>query len=274
MSSVLPQNRLAPTRVNPKISLFYGLPKVGKTTLLSLLESCLILDTEGGADTLNVMRIRISSISGPTIYEEDGVTVKSTSMDQVYRDIVDYALQETARTGKKPKPPYKFLALDTVDKFEDLCEVTATEKYKQTTIGKSFTGKTVLELPQGGGYYHLRNEVLFQLDRLSTICEYLILISHIKEKLLNKGGIEVSVRDISLTGKLGSMVAAKADIIGYLYREAGRQDLMVSFETFENAVMGSRFSRLAGQKFPFDWNTIFLEEGSITALQTAQVSSK
>ena len=34
---------------NPKVMLLYGAPKVGKTTALSQLEDCLIIDTEQGA---------------------------------------------------------------------------------------------------------------------------------------------------------------------------------------------------------------------------------
>ena len=34
---------------NPKVMLLYGAPKVGKTTALSQLNDCLIIDTEQGA---------------------------------------------------------------------------------------------------------------------------------------------------------------------------------------------------------------------------------
>ena len=33
---------------NPKVMLLYGAPKVGKTTALSQLKDCLIIDTEQG----------------------------------------------------------------------------------------------------------------------------------------------------------------------------------------------------------------------------------
>lgn len=259
MQGILPQSRLAATRINPRISLFYGLPKVGKTTEVAKLEECLILDAERGAEALDVMRVPVNSISGPTVHNQDG-SLAFTSIDSVFNEIMKIGIAEFEKTGKKPKPPYKYLAMDTLDKLEDFCEVTATEKYKASVIGQKFEGKSVIELPQGAGYYHLRNEVLGYVDKLASICEHLILVSHIKEKLLNKGGIEVSVRDISLTGKLGSMVAAKADVIGYMYREPGKEGVQVSFETTENGVMGARFRRLAGQKFPMDWSRIFLPE--------------
>ena len=37
---------------NPKVLLLYGAPKVGKTTALSQLNDCLIIDTEGGANMI------------------------------------------------------------------------------------------------------------------------------------------------------------------------------------------------------------------------------
>ncbi len=259
MSSVLPTGKIAATRVNPKISLFYGMPKIGKTTLMAQLEGNLILDLEKGTEMIDAMKIPIGSISGGTMHEEDG-SLAFTSLDSVYNEIYAQGLAEYEKTKKKPKPPYKFITIDTLDKLEDYCEPVATAKYKNTTIGKTFTGASVLELPNGGGYYYLRNEMLFQIERFAGICEHLIMISHIKEKLLNKGGIDVAQTDISLTGKMGSIVCAKADVIGYIYREPGKTDPMVSFQTLDNAVMGARVPRLAGRRIPFDWKEIFLNE--------------
>ena len=153
--------------------------------------------------------------------------------------------------------PYKYISVDTVDRLEDYCNVSATAKFKRSTIGKNFEGESVIELPQGGGYYYLREEVKLQIERLTRVCPHLILVSHVKEKLLNKGGLEVSSRDLSLTGKLSEIVCSMADAIGYMYR-ADDAKLMVSFKTYQGAIMGSRFPHLAGQEFEFDWTKIFL----------------
>lgn len=257
---ILPTEKAKPTRVNPAISIFYGPPKIGKTTKLGELDGCLILDAEKGTEAIDAMRVPINSISGATINNPDG-TLAFTSVDAVYEKIAAIGMAYFKEHGTKPPPPYKYIAVDTIDKLEDFCEVTATAKYKASAIGKNFEGKSVIELPNGAGYYHLRNEVMLQIERLSGICKNLILISHIRDKNLNKGGVDVSVRDISLTGRLGQMVCAKADIVGFVYRDA--QDpskLMVSFETLEDTTMGSRFPRLAGKRIPFDWNEIFLPE--------------
>jgi len=255
MQNILPTVRTAATRTDPRIALFYSIPKLGKTTEMAKLDGNLILDTERGTELIEALKIPISSINGPTSFRPDD-TLEYTSLDSVINRITENGKAVFAATGKKPKAPYKFITVDTIDKMEEMCEVTATQKYKASTIGKTFTGNSVIELPNGAGYYHLRNEVLLYIDTLCMICEHLILISHIREKNINKGGIDVSVADISLTGRLGAMVAAKCDVIGYMYREP-KKPLMVSFETLDNSVMGARVPRLAGKRMPFDWHQIF-----------------
>jgi hypothetical protein len=245
MSVVLPTGPIAPTRASPKILVLYGMPKVGKTEAVADLPGCLIIDSEGGSEMYNAMRYHIDSVKD-------------------LRDLRDAIIAEGGKRAKEGKTgqdlfPYKYIAIDTVDKLEEFAEVTATSKYKLSTIGKTFQGRSVLELPNGGGYYYLRNELKELINEIASVCPRLILITHVKEKLLNKGGEDVKVNDISLTGKLGSIVCAMSDAIGYLYRVQGNPKLMVSFETFESTVMGARAKHLAGQKFEFDWNKIYID---------------
>lgn len=245
MPIVLPQEPVKATRVSPRILVLYGVPKVGKTEVLSQLPGCLILDAEQGSEMYDAMRVSVNS---------------TTDIYEVYKAIAaaGAARIKEGKTGID-QFPYKYLAMDTLDKIEEFAEQSATVKFKASAIGKSFTGKSVLELPNGGGYYHLRNELNQIVNDISAICPRLILITHIKEKLLNKGGEDVRVNDISLTGKMGGIICAKADAIGYLYRTQGNPDLMVSFETFDNTVMGARVKHLAGKKFKFDWNQIYVD---------------
>ena len=109
----------------------------------------------------------------------------------------------------------------------------------------------------GGGYYYLRNGVTDVIEAYSAVTPYLILIVHVKEKLIaTKEGAEVKINDISLTGKLSSIVCAKADAIGYMYRNP-KGELRVSFQTYDGAVMGARQKYLAGKDMPFAWETIY-----------------
>lgn len=238
------------TRVGPKILILYSLPKVGKTealTELAKVQDCLIVDAEQphGTDT----------------YETTAMKVDNMAQVLYVPDLIKAEGIKRASAGKKGIDafPYKFVAIDTLDAVEDMGEISATTRYKATTIGKSFTGKSVLELPNGGGYYYLRTEVTDVIDAYSEITPYLILIVHVKEKLIaTKENIDVKINDISLTGKLSSIVCAKADAIGYLYRDK-KGELRVSFQTFDGAVMGARQKYLAGKDLPFSWETIYPE---------------
>ena len=199
---------------------------------------------------------------GAAYYECLRVTItKTEGLDELYEAIMAEGKKRVA-AGKKGEDlfPYKYISLDTVDALEDMASKSSTVKYKKTTIGKNFEGESVIELPNGGGYYYLRKEVMDTLLKISKVCKGLIIISHVKEKNLSKGGMDVSVRDISLTGKLGQIVCARADAIGYVFRNADGP-LMVSFETMDNAaVMGGRCEHLKGKTMEFKWEDIYLPE--------------
>ena len=267
MPIVLPTKPLAATRINPRIMLIYSIPKVGKTEALTKLDSCLILDSEKGAETRASLRVPIRAVEGPTIYKKDEKgkdtdEVVSSTLDEVYNSIIAEAARQKA-AGEPLRFPYRRIAMDTLDLIEDMCEVTATRIYKDSIIGRKFEGKSVLDLPNGGGYYHLRNTVIDQINRFAGVCETLILVCHVKEKMLNKGGIEVATNDLSLTGKIGGIVASKCDVIGFMYREQNGQ-LMINFKTLD-AVMGARFPHLAGKMMPFDWDVIFRTPEQVAA---------
>ena len=76
-------------RKNPNLVLLYGAPKVGKTTVLTQLKDCLVIDTEHGADML------------------DGYVYNVNNRD----DLVEF--YRMAEQGHK----YKYFALDTIDKL-------------------------------------------------------------------------------------------------------------------------------------------------------------
>lgn len=269
MPSLLPTRKTAPTRYNPKILLIYGMPKVGKTTKVAELSSAIILDLEDGADIVECIRLPIKGVDAPLRTKIVGEETIATSMglEQFYEQMNQYA-----RDWPKGTPfvlPYERIVVDTLDKLEEFCEVSATKKYKDSTIGKKFKEEhpnaSVLELPNGGGYYHLRNEMVYHIDKLAGFCKQLILVAHIREKSLNKGGIDIIQKDLSLAGKLSGIICAKADAVGYVYRETNKP-MMISFETTENAIMGSRFPRLAGKRMPFEWDKIFITEEEAKAL--------
>lgn len=240
----LPKQKLPPTRINPKILLIYGIPKVGKTKMLTLLDKCLHLDLEDGASMYECLRVAIS---------------ESNDITNVANTIIEDAMKVAKASGTKPVYPYKYIAVDTVDKLEDIVEVEETAKLRKKTAGTKdpFTGTSITELAYGAGYGYIREGVKTKIDQLAAVCEYLILVSHVKDKYLDsKNGIDVTEKDLSLSGKLGSIIAAKADAIGYMYRSGNT--LRISFKSIGTTVRGGRFEHLAGKDFEFDWDKIYL----------------
>ena len=59
---ILPTEKNIPKVQNPRFLILFGKPKAGKTTLLSMLEGCLIIDLEGGSEFLEALSIQARTI--------------------------------------------------------------------------------------------------------------------------------------------------------------------------------------------------------------------
>lgn len=230
----LPKAAIAASEQDPKLMLLYGPPKVGKTTILAALPNCLIIDTEDGSDYVSAMKIKV------TKFEE-----------------LREACAEIVKAGR----PYDFVALDTITRVEDWCESRATQMYKETVIGKSFSGKTVLELPQGAGYFWLRRAFDEVLAMIIPTAKKVILVGHLREKFIGgkdaKLDVTVSTKDLDLTGKIKQIACSRSDAIGYVHRDPGTGKLFVSFESTEQINCGSRCEHLKGKKLEFVWSSIY-----------------
>ena len=230
----LPKTKVGALRKSPKNMVIYGPPKIGKTTALSQLDNCLIIDLEEGSDMVEALKIKANNLG------------------------------ELAEIGKKimqNKKPYKYVAIDTVTKLEEWCEVEGKKIYKDTPMGKNFDkdnkGISVLSLPNGAGYLYLRIAFKRWIDRLNKLADHVILVGHLKDKMLDKKGKEVSSKDLDLTGKIKQITCANADAIGYIYREDDKT--MISFNSQGDITAGSRCDHLKGQDMELDWSKIFID---------------
>lgn len=230
----LPKKKVKASRKSPKNMIIYGPPKIGKTTVLSQLDDCLIIDLEEGSDMVDALKVKVTS------------------------------LKELAEVGKaivKEGKPYKYVAIDTISKLEEWCEEDAKKLYMTTPMGKNFEtknpGMSILSLPNGGGYLYLRMAYKKWIDRLNKLADHIILVGHLKDKMLEKKGKEVAVKDLDLTGKIKQITCANADAVGYIYRED--EQTMISFNSLEDVTAGSRCDHLKGQTMPLEWSKIFID---------------
>ena len=81
------------------------------------------------------------------------------------------------------------------------------------------------------------------INYINTLSENIILVAHVKDKMIDKAGAEFSALDIDLTGKIGRITAANSDAIGYMHRVKGTQNY-ISFMTSDEISCGSRSAHI------------------------------
>lgn len=244
---VLPTEKNAPKVQNPRFLILFGKPKSGKTTLISKLDGCLIVDLEGGSEFLEALSIQARTVND-------------------LGEIANAIRQKIAETSKRP---YKYIAIDNATRLEEICLPFAASLYRQTPMGKSFKGEDVRQLPNGAGYLYIREAVKKVINMFKELCDNFILIGHTKDKMINKDGEELTEMAIDLVGRLGDIVCGEADAVGYVYRK--KNETIISFEGGDNSVREARAPHLRGQKIVIadsnennevtvHWDKIFLPE--------------
>lgn len=231
---------IEPTRTNPQKLLIFGLPKIGKTTILALLNDCLLLDLENGSDFVKATKVKVNDL----------------------KDIYD-AGKEILKQNK----PFKYIAIDTVTKLEDFVVPLAVKRYTETIQGKNYTGKDVRKLPDGNGYLYFREAFFEVIDYINSLADNVIYIAHTKDKRINRLGEEFSCKEVDLTGKISSLLSASSDAIGYMYRKDNKT--LLNFTGNEEILCGSRCKHLRGKniviaeekddKLISFWNEIYLK---------------
>jgi len=114
------------------------------------------------------------------------------------------------------------------------------------------------------------------LGYINTLAENIILVGHVKDKLIDKAGAEVTSMDLDLTGKISRITAANSDAIGYLHRTKGTQNY-ISFITSDEVSCGSRSAHLRNkdiliselldvgtenEKLVTYWDKVFIENNN------------
>ena len=209
---------------NPKTMLLYGAPKVGKTTALSQLDDCLIIDTEGGA---NMIEGYVHSINSR-------------------KELIE--LLKQAQEGHE----YKYVAIDTIDKIATWAEQAVCEEENVSAVQ---------DLAFGKGFGLVREKVLNTVGILKQIFPHVIIIGHRKwaRAIVDSKAI-VEPESLDLTGKLKNMLMADCDAIGYVYRDEEQGNLMVSFKANDALEAGSRSPHLKGKEIKLNWKLIYKGE--------------
>ena len=243
--------------------ILYGLPKCGKTTILSQLEGCLIIDTEEGSDKVSGLIKKVPSNLGPVS--------KMQWLDKFADELI--------KAGK----PYDYVALDTMSEVNDWAEWSGTYRYCNSIMGKSFNreldplGKpikggpilpptddnyeSVHNLAEGYGYRWSREDTMRMFEKYLRVAKKCVFyVCHVEDKYIAaKEAIDTVVpKQLALTGKLRNILPRKVDAIGYISNDEGI--IKVNFTGNEERVGGNRCEHLRGYNGILDWGKIFLSK--------------
>lgn len=219
MAIKLPTERMPADSKSPKRLFIYSAPKSGKTTAVAALDDCLLIDLEKGGGFVDAMK------------------VEANSLDEL-REVIK-AIHEAGK-------PYKYGAIDTTTKLEELVIPLANKLYKETQMGQNWDGDSILSLPRGAGYLYLRKAYQQVMAALDGCFERVIYLGHLKDTSLSKEGKEVAVKDIDLTGKLKNITCAATDAIAYMYRHENQT--ILSFQQGESVISGARPAHLRNKE--------------------------
>ena len=224
MSLILPTSKIPAVSKNPSYLIIYGLPKSGKTSAVAQLENNLIIDLEGGSTFIDAMAIQCRTIN----------------------DLGEAAQAIRAKNNEVGHNFYRHITIDNATRLEDICMSYACTLYRQTELGKKWTGTDVTTLPRGAGYKYLRDAVKKVIDMFKELCDEFILVGHVKDSIIEKDGAEVTAKAIDLVGRLGKILCGLADAVGYVYRK-GNETHISFVGGADDTIMEARAKHIANK---------------------------
>lgn len=220
MAINLPKNKIPAETQDPKYLILFGLPKVGKTTVLSTLDNNLILDFENGSTYVDALKIKIDNLQ---------------------------TLKEVIKAIKEAGRPYKYITIDTITAVEEMAKPVALNLYKNSPVySDRYANVTdITRLPNGSGYTFLRQAVEAIVDLIASATDNIIICGHVRDASLNDN-LDGSVKDLDLTGKLKRILSARSDAIGFVHRDDD-SNLCINFGQDGEILTGARPQHLANK---------------------------
>lgn len=220
MAITLPTTKIPAETQDPKYLILFGLPKVGKTTVLSTLENNLILDFENGSTYVDALKIKIDNLQ---------------------------TLKEVIKAIKEANKPYKYITIDTITAVEEMAKPVALNLYRNSPVySEKYANVTdITRLPNGSGYGFLRQAVEAIVDLIASATENIIICGHVKDVSLSEN-LDGSVKDLDITGKLKRILSAKSDAIGFVHRD-DESNLCINFGQDGEVLTGARPKHLANK---------------------------
>lgn len=195
-----PRKRVKVGLPTDELILFTGLPKSAKTTLTASIPGLVLLETEkGGADRV----------------------------DGWVQEIPNMAIFRKAFMAAVKNPAVKGIGVDVLDDVLEWITEEVAAKYQLSSIS---------ERKEGVNGFAVRDEVNKQVEKLiagfKNCGKMVVMCAHFKEpKLDTEGRLVITTAINAPSGKIGSFILGKADVIGHCFkRQAGSNtEYIVSF---------------------------------------------
>lgn len=257
---------------------FIGQPKTGKTTAcaewsMKGSEGVLILDTDLGAEFVdNANVVTIASLNAPTRpVMKDGkqVTLAGSPQSEVIPPSERGFVYRSGKDAGKPQPvyslietyqwaeenwddlPYDTIVIDTLGQVNEWVEETVLQELGISAMGEG---------QWGADWGKAKRKNVDIIKRFQNLMKKkggnLVLVAHSKTTVVTDGKAQLSPE---LPRGLGYSLAAKADVIGYSTALKDDGSFNVSFEAYDERVVGSRLKPLSQKKLPFSFKAIVSE---------------
>ena len=254
---------------------FIGQPKTGKTTACSKWsekgsEGVLLIDTDLGSDfTNNANVVTTTGLNIPTreqMHEGKQVTKGGKPVIEVIPPEERGFVYRSGKNKGKPMPvyslievyqwlekewdtlPYDTIVIDTIGQVNEWIEKIVIDELGISAMGEG---------SWGSDWGKARRKNLDVIRRFQDLVKRkagnLVLVAHSKTTQVTDGKAQLGPE---LPRGLGYGLAAKADVIGYTTAMKDDGKYYVSFEAYDERVVGSRLKPLAQKKLEFDYEVI------------------
>lgn len=215
----LPTAKIPAATQDPKYLILFGLPKVGKTTILSTLDNNLILDFEQGTTYVDALKVQINSLK---------------------------ELKECIKAIKEAGKPYKYITIDTITAVEEMAKPLALQMWQNSPLYTTkYEVKDITQVPQGAGYSFWRQAIEAIIDLIASATDNIILCGHVKDAALSEN-VAGSIKQLDLTGKVSRILSARSDAIGFVHRDED-SNLCINFGQSGEILTGARPKHLANK---------------------------
>jgi hypothetical protein len=267
---------------NPKLSLFFGLKKLGKSFAATQLGTHLINKNYTEEDWFDDVML-IDFENSYSKYMDFAPSVYDVSSTEKYTEFKRY-INKRKKEGKR----WKFAVIDTITTFEHIISKSIIDNTNKYLVDNKLTNKygkaSIDTLGEVGtvkadenGWVMLQSQLFGLVEFLEPIVDHIIIYGHNRqENADSSSSILVDVRDIDITGKKKALLAAKCDAIGFMHRgdaaEMDENSVYISFESLNNTGV-TRCPHISGKRIKLSekvgegaydinvfWENIFIDQ--------------